>query len=98
MSAATWNCSIVELAKAVNGQVLSEVAQQFQFVGTDTRQNLNGMLFIPLKGENFDAHDFVPKAVEQGASVILVHEWREEWKPLLARSTFIKVQDTLKGC
>lgn len=34
---------------------------------TDTRSLTKGCLFIAIKGERFDAHDFVPKAIEQGA-------------------------------
>jgi len=35
---------------------------------TDTRKITAGCLFIALKGENFDAHDFVPQAFECGAA------------------------------
>jgi UDP-N-acetylmuramoyl-tripeptide--D-alanyl-D-alanine ligase len=97
MSGANWTCSVQELAKAAGGQVLSETHKEFSKVGTDTRRSLEGMLFVPLKGEQFDAHDFVAKAVEQKAKVILVHEFREEWKPLLARASFVKVADTLQA-
>jgi len=34
---------------------------------TDTRNLTKGCVFIAIKGEHFDAHDFVPEAVEQGA-------------------------------
>lgn len=97
MSAPGWICSIQELVKATSGQLLSNTASDFHFVGTDTRQSLEGMLFIPLKGDQFNAHDFVAKAVEQKAHVVLVHEWREEWKPLLAKATFVRVVNTLQA-
>lgn len=92
-----WHLSLSELITATGGRSLSEPHQDLSGVGTDTRADLKGQLFIALKGENFDAHDFVPKAVAQGASSVLVHEWREEWKPLLARASFVQVGDTLKG-
>ena len=31
---------------------------------TDSRADLHGALFVALKGENFDAHNFLDKAVE----------------------------------
>src|SRR6185312_145024 len=41
-------------------------------VFTDTRAPQAGALFIALKGENFDAHDFVASAKEGGAAAALV--------------------------
>lgn len=40
-------------------------------VCTDTRKIAPGCLFIALKGDNFDGHDFAAKAVESGASAVL---------------------------
>jgi UDP-N-acetylmuramoyl-tripeptide--D-alanyl-D-alanine ligase len=94
---ANWTCTVEELAQAAGGQLLSSPHKDFQRVSTDTRQDLKGRLYIPLKGENFDAHDFVPKAVEAGARAVMVHAWRDEWKPLLEKAAFVKVQDTLQG-
>lgn len=93
----TWTCTIDDLAKATGGQVLCQPYAEFHRVSTDTRQDLSGRLYIPLKGEKFDAHDFVPKAVEAGARAILVHTWRSEWESLKSKVSFIQVQDTLQG-
>jgi UDP-N-acetylmuramoyl-tripeptide--D-alanyl-D-alanine ligase len=41
-------------------------------VSTDTRTVAAGDLFVALKGENFDAHDFVKDAVAKGAAAVLV--------------------------
>ncbi len=43
-------------------------------VVTDSRAVRPGDLFVALKGERFDAHDFVAGALEQGASAALVNE------------------------
>jgi UDP-N-acetylmuramoyl-tripeptide--D-alanyl-D-alanine ligase len=40
-------------------------------ISTDTRTLKSGDLFIPLKGENFDGHDYIPQAVKKGAALIL---------------------------
>ena len=37
----------------------------------DSRKVSNGDLFIALKGHNVDGRTFIPKAIEQGASLIL---------------------------
>lgn len=41
-------------------------------VSTDTRTIAPGAMFVALIGEQFDAHDFAEKAVEAGASALLV--------------------------
>ena len=41
-------------------------------VTTDTRKITPGCLFVALKGERFDAHDFADKAKEAGAGALLV--------------------------
>lgn len=43
-------------------------------VSTDTRSLPKGALFVALSGENFNAHDFLPAAVEAGASALLVSQ------------------------
>lgn len=93
----TWTCSIEELQQATGGQILAQVTSQFSLVGTDTRADLKGKLYIALKGENFDAHNFIPQAIEKGAACVLVHEWRAEWEPLKAKASFVKCADTLQG-
>ncbi|MCC3733002.1 UDP-N-acetylmuramoyl-tripeptide--D-alanyl-D-alanine ligase [Rouxiella badensis] len=45
---------------------------QIDAVTTDTRQITPGCLFIALKGENFDAHDFAADAVKAGAAALIV--------------------------
>jgi UDP-N-acetylmuramoyl-tripeptide--D-alanyl-D-alanine ligase len=41
-------------------------------VGTDTREDLRGKLFVALRGENFDAHRFLADAQARGAAAALV--------------------------
>lgn len=41
---------------------------------TDTREDVSGGLFVALRGENFDGHDFVGDAINKGAKAILVNE------------------------
>jgi UDP-N-acetylmuramoyl-tripeptide--D-alanyl-D-alanine ligase len=43
-------------------------------VNTDTRTVANGNLFVALKGERFDAHDFLADAVQKGASAVVVDD------------------------
>ncbi len=43
-------------------------------VSTDTRALRPGDIFVALKGERFDAHDFLATAVAAGASALVVHD------------------------
>ncbi|MDS4020097.1 MAG: UDP-N-acetylmuramoyl-tripeptide--D-alanyl-D-alanine ligase [Candidatus Competibacter sp.] len=60
-----------EAARLLDGQ-LSGDDVAFAAVGTDSRQLPAGALFVALVGPNFDGHDFVAAAREQGACAALV--------------------------
>ncbi len=57
-------------------------------VTTDTRNLTPGCLFVALKGERFDAHDFAEQAKEGGAGALLVS------RPLAVDLPQVIVQDT----
>ena len=48
----------------------------FEGVCTDTRQLTPGALFVALKGERYDAHDFLSQAVDAGAAGLVVQAGR----------------------
>lgn len=54
-----------ELAAAVGSSIDREA--EIREISTDTRQITPGCLFVALRGERFDGHDFVATACEQGA-------------------------------
>ncbi|WP_295898988.1 UDP-N-acetylmuramoyl-tripeptide--D-alanyl-D-alanine ligase [uncultured Bdellovibrio sp.] len=85
------------IVRATGAQTLSLVEKNFAGIGTDTRADLKGQLFIPLKGDAFDAHQFLEKAVQQGATGLLVHEENEQVQKLKGQVTILKVPDTLKA-
>jgi UDP-N-acetylmuramoyl-tripeptide--D-alanyl-D-alanine ligase len=62
-------------ARAVGGSVVG-AAVHFSRVTTDTRALAPGDLFVALKGERFDGHDFVAHALASGAAAALVAESR----------------------
>jgi UDP-N-acetylmuramoyl-tripeptide--D-alanyl-D-alanine ligase len=65
------NFRLSALLPALSGQLLGEDIV-FSRVNTDTRSIQPGDLFVALKGEHFDAHDFANKAVVAGASALVV--------------------------
>lgn len=58
-----------EAALAVKSKTALEGS--FGCVCTDTRKIEEGCLFIAIKGENFDGHDFAAKAIESGAGAVI---------------------------
>ncbi len=48
----------------------------YDAVCTDSRSVTPGCLFVALKGERFDAHDFLQSAVKQGAAGVVVQKGR----------------------
>jgi len=60
-----------ELAQILNGELHGQ-SLTIDAVTTDTRQLTPGCLFVALKGERFDAHDFADKAKAGGAGALLV--------------------------
>ena len=64
-------------------------------LSTDSRTIARGELFVPLRGENFDGHQFIEQAAKRGALGALVdYQWRGEAPTQFA---LIRVADTLIG-
>lgn len=87
-----------EVVAATQGRPLNAaIAAHFQGIGTDTRHSLKGQLFVALKGESFDAHHFLDKAVAQGAAGLLIHELSPLVETFKNKIPVILVKDTLKA-
>ncbi len=56
-----------KIAEAVDGRLRGSDRSSVRAVSTDTRTLEPGALFLALRGERFDAHEFVGDAVEKGA-------------------------------
>ena len=81
------------LSKAAETMNATLMGDDITFTGcsTDTRTIEKGNLFIALKGENFNGHDFVSKAEESGAVSLLLEQEVNHSRPIL------KVEDTRKA-
>lgn len=80
---------------ATGGKLVNQgKAQGFSAVGTDSRKDLSGQLFVALKGDVFDAHDFLASASTSGAAGVLVHQG-EKLSELPSHVSQILVADTL---
>jgi UDP-N-acetylmuramoyl-tripeptide--D-alanyl-D-alanine ligase len=62
------------LADVAGDGALPRGSEALRAVTTDTRAIAPGDLFVALKGERFDAHDFLADAVAKGAAAVVVHD------------------------
>ncbi len=91
--------TLVDLASLCGGRWTCRDEVRFTAVSTDTRNIKAGELFVALRGENFDGHDFASNAIKQGAAAALVDEtWasRQSSKSL-QDSPFVVVADTRRA-
>ena len=96
-----WKLTLEELQAATEGFPAGAHpkggAREFHGVGTDTRADLSGKIFVALEGETFDAHNFLPQAVAAGAAALLVHRLPDEARSLLDQVPIIEVKNTLRA-
>jgi len=72
-SSLLWNADI--LAEASGGVILHKGSTPFfTSISTDSRTIEEGEVFVALRGENFDGHDYLKTAVESGAACLLVSD------------------------
>ena len=78
--------NIKDVAKAIGAECAIDC--QIYDICTDTRKITQGCLFIAIKGENFDGHDFAAKALEDGAvAVVCEKDCSLGERQLLVKST-----------
>ena len=61
------------LPRLTGARTVGELPPSIRRVHTDTRSLQPGDLFVALKGERFDAHDFLPQAQAAGAVAAIAH-------------------------
>ena len=64
--------SLSQIASILEAQLIGDGNVTIENVSTDSRKAVKKGLFFALKGENFDAHDYVMKAAEQGCVAVVV--------------------------
>ena len=67
-----------QLAQILNANLIGDGQAVVENINTDTRKSVSNSLFFALKGEHFDAHQYLDKAVEQGATALVVQQANTE--------------------
>ena len=81
------------VAEITGGHLMQNGASvEFQGISTDSRTVQPGDLFVPLRGDHYDGHDYLTQAIQRGAAACLSEEMIGG---LLV--PVVKVADTLKA-
>lgn len=84
------NLSLQRISQWLSGaQLVGDAALTIQRVHTDSRTCQPGDLFVALKGERFDANDFLPQVAASGATAALAHHGLD-----VAQLAGVQVPDT----
>lgn len=89
--------TVSEIAAAVGGRVFGETDAVVEGVSTDSRSVAPGELFVPLRGERFDGHQFIDGALARGVQVILAEQGSCDLGKLPAGISCVSVPDTLRA-
>lgn len=87
----TASFTSAELGELLGAAVSGALPAKVEGVSTDTRSIAKGNLFVALKGETFDANDFLDKALAAGAAAAVVRKGAK----IPAGLPCLEVDDTL---
>ena len=82
-----------DIIKATGGELLSENSRSFSGVSTDSRTCQHGDVFIALRGERFDGHDYLEDALSKGSGAVV----DVKPGPVPAGKVIIHVHNTLRS-
>lgn len=83
------NLKLSEISVAVGGKANGDAV--INGVCIDSRLAEKGLLYIAIKGENFDGHDFTESALNNGAEAAMIHH------AVNCDGKFVEVEDTRKA-
>src|ERR1700745_3633704 len=70
-------------------QIIGPVDRAVESIAYDSRRVQRNGLFVALRGEKSDGHDFIDQAIEKGATVIVGERAEKNY-----RATFVVVENT----
>lgn len=96
----TADFTLQDIIQATGGQVRQPGASsRFVGVSTDSRTAQAGQIYLPLQGEKFDGHDFIPGALQRGVRAVIASvTWdRRPHQALPPELSVVLVPDTLQA-
>lgn len=90
--------SLAEILEATRGEIIVKGEQTlYNNVCINTRIIKDKDIFIAIKGEKFNANDFIVDASKKGASICIIDEIKYDETELNKKTYVIKVADTKKA-
>jgi UDP-N-acetylmuramoyl-tripeptide--D-alanyl-D-alanine ligase len=95
--AAQWGqVTAGEITTPIRGKLIAgDPTTAFEGLSTDSRQMRPGFLFVAIQGEHFDGHQFVDRAVAEGAAGIVIRKGVQPSFSQPNSPAVITVDDTL---
>ena len=90
---ALWTAQ--ELIAATGGRIEGEVRLPLNGVTIDSRNSAEGDIFVAIKGERHDGHDFVVNALQAGAGLAVVSRPTDDMRA--AGPLLVVAEDPLRG-
>ncbi len=89
--------TVHEIAAATQGRIIGDDSLAVSGVSSDSRTIAAGELFVPLRGERFDGHEYLTQVAAAGVKVCLVEEQWLKQGDLPAELAGVVVKDTLRA-
>ncbi len=89
--------TVTDIARATGGTIHGTADAMVTGVSTDSRKVATTELFVPLKGERFDGHNFIAAAVGRGVRVFLAETGWAANNQVPAGASVVAVRDTLRA-
>ena len=88
-----------EISSAINGRQISGSPDEFvKGLSTDSRKMTPGHIFLALKGQRYDGHNFLTNAINAGAMGVIVESDATLPKKILDNNLVVSnVSSTLKA-
>lgn len=84
-----------EILNAIDGEVIIKSEDvSFNKLCIDTRKIEKNNVFLAIKGANFNGNDFALKALEAGASIVIIDEVKFNLHEIENKGTIVKVKNT----
>ncbi len=89
--------SLGDIAQIVNGKAYGNKDEIIDSVQIDTRGSITGEnpIFIAIKGNNHNGHDFIEVAYQKSIKSFLVSKLPKDYSNLFSNANFIVVHDTV---
>ena len=90
---------LINCIKATNAEVYNFHNVHTNGISTDSRTSRRGELFIAIKGERFDGHDFVKDVIGKGATAVIISKEKARTlkKYTSGKVPVLIVEDTLRA-